>query len=300
MPAPWLMAPRAGTALALPPRHDDRPSVNEAVVQRDPIDIEPGTALAQLLDRLGTSRRGLSTGEAERRLRAWGPNEPRTRSVRAKIFGVVRLIANPLVVILLVAGTASALLRQVADAAIIFVIAASSAALNAWQTMRSARAVRRLQQQIAPTAVRIAERRRRERPIRGGVIDARDDPERADLQRTDQPPPRPPTAIPGVEPEVAPLASAWRVSRDLGAALAGGGERAARRSPVVGSGRGSRRATLRGHRRATLKLGVGSSESQDPRAGRCASAGQCMVAADAVDQSVVTLGAGEAREHTRG
>ncbi len=33
--SPWLMATRAGTALALPPRHDDRPSVNEAVVQRD-------------------------------------------------------------------------------------------------------------------------------------------------------------------------------------------------------------------------------------------------------------------------
>ena len=66
--------------------------------------------------------------------------------------GVARLIANPLVVLLLVAGTASALLREVADAAIIFVIVLASSGRNAWQTMRSARAVRRLQRQIAPTA----------------------------------------------------------------------------------------------------------------------------------------------------
>lgn len=121
-------------------------------MQRDPVEIEPGAALVQVLDRVGSSRHGLTTAEAERRFRAQGPNEPTTRSLRGRIFRAARLIANPLVVILLVAGTASALLREVADAAIIFVIVASSSVLNAWQTMRSARAVRRLQQQIAATA----------------------------------------------------------------------------------------------------------------------------------------------------
>ncbi len=121
-------------------------------MQRAPVTIEPGAVLAQVLERLGTSRHGLSASEADRRLHDWGFNELTTRTWRAKVFGVARLIANPLVVILLVAGTASALLREVADAAIIFVIVLASSGLNAWQTLRSARAVRRLQRQIAPTA----------------------------------------------------------------------------------------------------------------------------------------------------
>ena len=60
--------------------------------------------------------------------------------------------ANPLVVILLVAGLASAILGEVADAAIIGGIVLLSAGINFWQTFRSERAVTRLQEQVAPTA----------------------------------------------------------------------------------------------------------------------------------------------------
>jgi Mg2+-importing ATPase len=65
----------------------------------------------------------------------------------------LRASANPLVVILLVAGAATAVLGEVTNAAIIAGIVCLSAGLNLWQTCRSERAVWRLRAQIAPTAM---------------------------------------------------------------------------------------------------------------------------------------------------
>jgi Mg2+-importing ATPase len=101
---------------------------------------------------LEASSAGLSTAEAERRLRASGANELATRGLQTKVLELLRSVANPLVVILLVAGTASAFVGEPVNAALIGVIVLLSAALNAWQTLRSERAVSRLQHQISPTA----------------------------------------------------------------------------------------------------------------------------------------------------
>jgi Mg2+-importing ATPase len=108
--------------------------------------------IAELFARLGTSSRGLSSREAEERLQTYGPNEMAVARLRSKIAEFLRAVVNPLVVILLVAGTASAFLGQVGDAAIIGAIVLLSSGLNFWQTFRSERAVKRLQEQIAPTA----------------------------------------------------------------------------------------------------------------------------------------------------
>ncbi|HVP30217.1 MAG TPA: magnesium-translocating P-type ATPase [Myxococcota bacterium] len=112
----------------------------------------PHESLADLLARLGTSELGLSSEEAARRLRTFGFNDFAGARLQTKLVEHLRSAANPLVVILLVAGLASALLGQMADAAIIGAIVLLSAGLNFWQTFRSERAVRRLQQRITPTA----------------------------------------------------------------------------------------------------------------------------------------------------
>jgi Mg2+-importing ATPase len=112
----------------------------------------PAETLTALLARLGTSERGLSAAEAATRLRTTGPNTLGTASFAAKALAFARAVFNPLVVILLIAGAASATLGQVGDAVIIAVIVVSSSALNFWQTFRSERAVKRLQARIAPTA----------------------------------------------------------------------------------------------------------------------------------------------------
>jgi P-type Mg2+ transporter len=125
--------------------------------------------LGQLLARLRTSPRGLSSAEAESRLAQSGPNEPTSTRLGSKIIEFVRSAANPLVVILLVAGAASAFLGEVTDAAIIGGIVLMSAGINFWQTFRSERAVRRLQEQIAPTACVFRDGRRTEVPRRSIV-----------------------------------------------------------------------------------------------------------------------------------
>ncbi len=95
---------------------------------------------------------GLSTSEAEARLRAHGRNELAPTRLGSRLADFLRATANPLILILLVAAVASATLGEIADAAIIAGIVSLSAGLNFWQTFRSDRAVKRLQQQVAPTA----------------------------------------------------------------------------------------------------------------------------------------------------
>jgi magnesium-transporting ATPase (P-type) len=103
-------------------------------------------SLADLLNRLKTSRDGLSTDEAKRRLTETGPNEFVERKLRSAGWEFLRGAANPLVIILLVAGTASAFLGQITDGAIIGGIVLMSAGINFWQSFRSERAVRELQE----------------------------------------------------------------------------------------------------------------------------------------------------------
>ncbi|HVZ36897.1 MAG TPA: flippase-like domain-containing protein, partial [Polyangiaceae bacterium] len=112
----------------------------------------PDQPLRELLEELESTAAGLTSAEAARRLAIYGSNEPSTTPLRTKVLGFVRASANPLVAILLVAGAASAVLGDTTDAVIIGGIVVLSALINAWQTLRSERAVKRIQAQIAPTA----------------------------------------------------------------------------------------------------------------------------------------------------
>src|SRR6516164_754911 len=96
--------------------------------------------------------RGLTAAEASERLREFGPNDPAPRRRGALFHELLLLFINPLVVILLVASILSAVLGQRADAAIIFVIAMSSVAINFFQTYKSGRAIRRLREHVCLTA----------------------------------------------------------------------------------------------------------------------------------------------------
>lgn len=125
---------------------------HSAVVSNADAAAEPDLPLEALLARLKTTWEGLSHVEAARRLQIGGPNEPASTAGGSRILELVRASTNPLVVILLVAGIASAFLGEVTDAAIIAGIVLSSAAINFSQTYRSERAVKRLQAQITPTA----------------------------------------------------------------------------------------------------------------------------------------------------
>jgi Mg2+-importing ATPase len=118
---------------------------------RAPVLLE-GQTLAELLVRVGSSADGLTSAVADARLRELGRNELAARGLRWKVLDFLRSAANPLVIILLVAAGASALLGEITGAVIIAGIVFLSAAINFWQTFTSDLAVKRLQQQVAPTA----------------------------------------------------------------------------------------------------------------------------------------------------
>src|SRR5689334_10182269 len=108
--------------------------------------------LSELLASLGTSPDGLRGDEAARRLARTGAMDRANARLRWRIFEFLRASANPLILILLVAGAASAFLGDVTSALIIGGIVFISAGINFWQTFRSERAVKQLQSQVAPTA----------------------------------------------------------------------------------------------------------------------------------------------------
>ncbi|PYN61584.1 MAG: magnesium-translocating P-type ATPase [Candidatus Rokuibacteriota bacterium] len=120
-----------------------------------------------LLAELHASRRGLTADEARRRLGEVGPNEPARAPRTAGLVQILLLLANPLVIILLIASLASAVLGERVNASIIVLMVALSVALNFVQTYRSHRVAERLRDAVAPTATALrdgtwSEIRRRE------------------------------------------------------------------------------------------------------------------------------------------
>jgi Mg2+-importing ATPase len=88
-----------------------------------------GLETAEVLTKLGTTSEGLSSAEAPRRLEMWGPNAVRTH--RAGALGtLVRQFRSPLLLLLVVAATASFFLGERADAAIIGAILGLSIGLG--------------------------------------------------------------------------------------------------------------------------------------------------------------------------
>jgi Mg2+-importing ATPase len=95
---------------------------------------------------------GLTAQEAEARLDQFGPNEPAATQHHSLLSDFLHVFMNPLVLILVIAATASAFLGDKVDAGIIGVIVLLSAAIDFGQTYRSQRAVEKLRAQVAPTA----------------------------------------------------------------------------------------------------------------------------------------------------
>ncbi|MGB8030482.1 MAG: magnesium-translocating P-type ATPase [Terracidiphilus sp.] len=104
------------------------------------------------VDGLDVASRGLTTEEAETRLAQFGPNEPASTTHYSPVADLLHMFLNPLTLILLFSAGASAFLGDAVDAGIIGTIVLLSASMDFSQTYRSQRAVKRLHDQVAPTA----------------------------------------------------------------------------------------------------------------------------------------------------
>src|SRR5215471_9995259 len=95
---------------------------------------------------------GLSSAEAEARLRQFGPNDPASAKRRSPLLDLLFLFLNPLAIILLLAAGLSAFVGQKIDAAIIVVMVVVGALINFFQTYRSQNAIQKLRSEVATTA----------------------------------------------------------------------------------------------------------------------------------------------------
>lgn len=95
---------------------------------------------------------GLTTQEAEARLGRFGPNEPAATQHHSFLSDLLHQFTNPLVLILIIAAIASSFLGDKVDAGIIATIVLLSTAIDLSQTYRSQKAIRQLQERVAPTA----------------------------------------------------------------------------------------------------------------------------------------------------
>lgn len=106
----------------------------------------------KVIEQSQVTQRGLTSAAADKLRSEHGPNELTPARRAANVIQILRLFANPLIIILLIASLVSGLLGERLNASIIVVMVLFSVALNFFQTYRSERAAERLRQQVAPTA----------------------------------------------------------------------------------------------------------------------------------------------------
>jgi Mg2+-importing ATPase len=112
----------------------------------------PTIPLKAQFEQLQSSEAGLTSEEAQKRLATYGPNDTGSTKRDSAPVQFLRLFLNPLIVILLIASLVTAILGDMVDASIIFIIVLLSNILNFVQTYRSQQAVDRLRASVAATA----------------------------------------------------------------------------------------------------------------------------------------------------
>ncbi len=106
----------------------------------------------KLLERLGSSRQGLTSEQVERHLELYGHNELAKKKRRTPIIKFLLYLRNPLVLILLFAGSISALLGDPTAAIIIFLMVLASVVMTFVQETRAENAAEELKKRVATTA----------------------------------------------------------------------------------------------------------------------------------------------------
>lgn len=106
----------------------------------------------ELLRTLNATSAGLTSDEAKRRLRLYGPNSLIKESRFAVLFSFIRYFANPLVLILLVASGISWGLGDPVGGGIIISIVVLSVLLNFFMEFQARHAVESIRKQVATTA----------------------------------------------------------------------------------------------------------------------------------------------------
>ncbi|MEO8368999.1 MAG: magnesium-translocating P-type ATPase [Candidatus Solibacter sp.] len=132
------------------------------------------TPLQDLLQPLQATPAGLTTVEAKRRFRLYGPNSLVRESRFAVLLMFLRFFANPLVLILIAASVISLTLGDPVGGIIIIAMVLMSVVLNFFMEFQARHAVEAIQKQVATTAAVIRDGKEQELPVaelvKGDVI----------------------------------------------------------------------------------------------------------------------------------
>ena len=130
--------------------------------------------LAELLRTIEATPAGLTTAEAAKRLRIYGPNSMDQESRFAALIDFLRFFANPLVIILVVASAISISLGDHVGGIIIIAMVLLSVVLNFFMEFQARHAVEAIRKQVATTAAVLRDGREQELPVeqlvKGDVI----------------------------------------------------------------------------------------------------------------------------------
>jgi Mg2+-importing ATPase len=118
-----------------------------------------------LLPLLEATPAGLTSEEAKRRLRIYGPNSLMRESRFAALFTFLRFFANPLVIILVVASSISLVLGDPVGGLIIIAMVLLSVLLNFYMEFQARHAVEAIRKQVATTAAVLRDGKEQELPV---------------------------------------------------------------------------------------------------------------------------------------
>jgi len=119
----------------------------------------------ELLGQLRSTAAGLTSKEADRRLRLHGPNSLVQERRFAELLGLLRFFANPLVIILLAASAISLSLGDRVGGLIIIAMVLLSVLLSFFMEFQARRALEEIRKQVATTAAVLRDGREVELPI---------------------------------------------------------------------------------------------------------------------------------------
>jgi Mg2+-importing ATPase len=105
-----------------------------------------------VLDRLGTTEKGLSEQEALERLEKYGHNEPAPKKKRTALVKILSNFLNPLVIVLLIIGIFSLFFGQKISALLVALMAIMSVFLSFVQEHRASREAEKLSEIVRATA----------------------------------------------------------------------------------------------------------------------------------------------------
>jgi len=116
----------------------------------------------KLIANMGTSILGLDSKKVEERLRLYGPNEFAKRKRRTGIVEFLHHLSNPLIIILLIAGSISGFLGESLNAIIIFAMVFMGVILDVYQESKAEKAASKLKEKVTTTATVIRDGAKKE------------------------------------------------------------------------------------------------------------------------------------------